>query len=169
MYERVRKQLKPGDVYSLKTPKGIAYLQFVDWPVGYIPCFRVLNGVHDKLLDNEHIQKLVNEEHRFITSIPFTAAKKDPTWNRVGNFVLLSKFSKLPPFVNGSWKDSPVFEDYWWIVKYTSKGERSVRVKELNEKQKDYPEDGVPSLDLLANRIASGWRPRDWYEKKRWK
>lgn len=167
MYERVRKQLKPGDVFSLKTPKGIAYLQFVDWPVGYIPCFRVLKGVYDKPLDNEHIQKLANKEHRFITSIPFTAAKKDPTWNRIGSFVLPSIFTKLQSFINDNLDLDPEFG--WHIISYTSEGRKSVFVDKLTEEQKDYPEDGVSSLDLLADRIASGWQPRDWYEKKRWK
>ncbi len=166
--ERDRKLLKPGDVYSLDTPKGIAYLQFVEWPAGHIPCFRVLQGVYKHPITNERIQKLAYKSHRFITSIPIVSAKKDSTWRRQGGFVLPVKYAKLPPFVNDS---TDIFgSKYGWaIVRYTNDGRVETHVDKLSEEQKDYPEDGVSAMDLLADRIASGWRPRDWYEKKRWK
>ena len=157
------KTLDTGTMFELQTPAGLAYLQFVGEVENLGPLFRVLEGLYANSLGEDELKKIANLPHQFMTFFPYVGARRQKLARNVGVVAVPKRFAALPPIIN----DLREFTGAFHIGFPT--GEPELRLVELSEEQKNYPEAGVPAADLLGERIAAGWRPRDWYEKKRWK
>lgn len=152
-----------GSIYELRIPTGLAYLQFVGEVKNHGPLFRVLNGIYKQPLEETDLERIVKLQHQFYTIFPFVGARRQKYARLMTTIPVPASFSDLPPLINDQRDLTGAFHIIF------STGQPSLVVKELTEEQKDYPEAGVPAADLLGGRIASGWRPRDWYERRRWK
>lgn len=154
-----------GEIHELKTPAGLAYLQYIGLATGEIgPLFRVLDGIFDEPCSHEELTHLVEKPEQFIVIFPFIGARRQGLSRKVTTIQVPRQFAGIPPIIYDERDLSGAFH----IVFPSGRPPLTVH-GELSEEQKKYPQAGVPAADLLGERIASGWRPRDWYEHKRWK
>lgn len=154
-----RKKLTIGDVYQLKTPKGWAYLQFIQKPIGTAPMFRVLDVLASKPLSQEEIEQAVLSPERFTILLGILVAVRWKLAEYVCNIPLPDDYTPPRYRIN----DMRDLTGKWHIIDQETNESR--RVDTLSEKQKQFPLDVIPAPDLLAERIASGWTPKDWYNR----
>jgi hypothetical protein len=153
--ERVRPRI--GDILEFPLLNGkLAYIQFVnnyrEKPV-WGPLIRVLPGIYSKRPDD--ILALARKKEVFVTFVPITHCMKE--------FRIVEN-GPVPDHLNNKW---PLFKAYnenyetknriWWLWD----GKKEWRVGKLSPEHIDLPMRELIDLQVLEDRIVSGWRPRN--------
>jgi hypothetical protein len=153
-----RKRPRIGDVVEVRVPgKGFAYLQYVNFhrdPPGYGYLVRVLPGIFKRRPDS--VAELAAAAELWFAFTTLGSACHRGEARIVGN-------ESIPEHAR-SW---PIFKAYndcfgtgektWFIWD----GVRSWRVGKLPKKYYDGSMEQVVTLDIVTDRIATGWMPRD--------
>ena len=148
---------KIGDVYEIKTSKGMSYFQYTHEytkPPKWGSLIRVLGGFYQKRPSSEEIQNIVNKKHRFQTFCFLQAALRDGEVKFVENFEIPLFAQNFPIFrgTNSMPKRNPL-DKIWWLWD----GENEWRVGKLSlEDQMKYPLDGVCDATALVGNIETG-------------
>ena len=147
--------VKPGDVFEIDTPIGKAYFQVTLFDPGQGHLIRVLPGGFETTPD---LEALVSVTERFWLYFPLGAAWRRKIVKRVSNEAIPEAarrrlLMRSPGHVEGGRVER------WAIVD----GDRIVKwVPTLTDAERNMQTSGTWNDTLLIERIASGWRPRDW-------
>lgn len=148
---------KIGDVYEIKTNKGLAYFQYTHEhtkPPKWGSLIRILSGFYQKSPSDDEIQVIVNEKHRFHTFCYLNDAIKEKEVTFVGNFETPLFAQSFPVFkgTNSMPKRNPL-DKIWWLWD----GEKSWKVGRLSLKeQMKYPIKKLCDATALARNIETG-------------
>jgi hypothetical protein len=148
---------KIGDVYEIKTSKGLSYFQYTHEytkPPKWGSLIRVLDGFYQERPSMEEIYAIVNKKHRFQTFCFLQAALKESSVEFVENMDIPEKFKKFPIFkgTNSMPKRDPL-DKIWWLWD----GEKSWRVGKLTiEEQMKYPVKELCDAAALIGNIEKG-------------
>ncbi len=148
---------KIGDVFEVKTSKGLAYFQYTHEhknPPSWGSLVRVLQGFYNSRPSSNELEKLVELPHRFQTFCFLQHGIKEGEVMLIGNFPIPSFVKKFPIFKNTNTDPKkPSIEKVWWLWD----GEKSWKVGKLSlEDQKKYPFHGACDIPALIMNIETG-------------
>lgn len=151
-------KIKYGDLFQIKTSKGLAYFQCVkETSATECEVIRILPGVFEST-DNINLNALIELKEVFFVQFPLKYALKQNVIKLIGNYPV-PKDVQLPKF----YRDKHIVKNEfvsWHIINSDTLHIRSV--KELSEDEKKLSPAGIWNDTLLAERIAEGWKPEDW-------
>ena len=146
-----------GDVFEIRTPHGLGYLQYVRNDPNHGELIRVLRPI--LAVRPVQFDILASEKERFITYFPLSAAHAKQIVKRVANEPIPDEF-RTQPIMRSPGKIDPerrVVES-WWIIDR----DREYLVTSLTEEQKHLPIDGIINDTLLIELLMTDWRPSDY-------
>lgn len=149
-------KIKIGDLFSINTPKGKAYLHYVykDNTIGR-ELTRVLPGLF--LKDSDNLSELVKAKELFLLFFPLCAAYKRKIVEFVGNFPIDNfkkpRYMREEEIVRGEFKG-------WYIIE-TDTWHREL-VKDLTDEQRKLSDWGTWNDTLLIKRLVDGWTLEKW-------
>jgi hypothetical protein len=147
------KKIKIGDVFELRTGKGLAYAQCTHHHDEYEHLVRVLPGFFTKR--PRGFQELVGQPTRFCTFVALQTAVNKKAIEIVANEAVPPEAQTLPRFRNGVPNKTTNKVDTWWLWD----GERQWLVGILSEEQRRLPILGTVTEERLIEQIVSGWTP----------
>jgi len=147
--------VKLGDLFSIITSKGYAYLHYAyhDHSIGDM--VRVLPGIYLEQPDN--LETLVNKDEMFNVFFPLKPAIKKKKVTKLGNYSLNG--FKVPNKMRIDHHVKGVFIG-WHIVDIDS-WQREL-VTSLSDSQKKLSPWGVWNDTLLIERLEEGWSIDNW-------
>jgi hypothetical protein len=142
-----------GDVFEIKTPNGLAYLQFTlkDSEFGHL--IRVLPGFFSKR--PSQVNEVVEKPELFFVFFPVDAAVKKGILARVTNEKIPVWAQKQPLMRRSGLRNREGKALTWFIWD----GEKEIRVDELNKGQKKLSLAEIWNDTLLVERLCEGWLP----------
>lgn len=149
---RSRKVPRLGDILELPTPKGLAYVQYTHQLTKYGDLLRVLPGVYDARPPK--FATLAQQRERFVLLFPLGAAVRQEIMAIVSNEEIPEASRALPVFRRRGAITPGTSNVEWWLIQ---DGDRSWRVDQLTDEQRDLPILGIWNDTLLIERIVSGW------------
>lgn len=144
--------MRTGDVFSIDTPTGTAYFQFVKKLALMGSVIRVLPGTYGNTPD---LDALVEQPTNFWIFFPVSAALKQGAIQKVNTFKIPQHSQKPPIFRAGVIDPSTGRVETWWFWD----GEKEWRVGEITDEQRKLPIRGAWNNTLLVERIVEGWLP----------
>ena len=151
------KKITIGDVFSINTPKGIAYFQYVYKDSDGIELIRILPGLFSNIPAD--LGDLVRQKELFFISFPLSAAYRKKIVELVGGYSIPEDFQR-PKFmrIRNADRDGNLIN--WYIVDTdTLKREK---VLELTEEQKKLSPWGSWNDTFLIERLTEGWTLDKW-------
>jgi hypothetical protein len=156
MKSGARKVPRLGDVIEIPTPGGLAYLQYTHDHQRYGALVRILPGLFETRPGE--ISTLVQQRERFVVFFPLRAAVRQGIVEIVSSEPIPEPSVPFPLFrARGAIKPG-TNRVLWWAL---WDGQAYHRLGELSPEQRDLPIVGIWNDTLLAERIASGWSPKD--------
>ena len=151
------RRIKPGDVFELETPKGLAYIQYIHTDPMMGELIRALYPLHERR-PSSLIQAASGAE-RFHTFFPLRAALAKQVVLYVEN-VELPAHLKRPPMmrVPGRINGAAKRVETWWIWD----GARSWVVDDLTEEQRQFSIKAVVNDTWLIHHIITDWTPSQY-------
>lgn len=148
-----KNKIKLGDVFEIKTKKGLAYAQYVLRNSEMGALIRVLPGFHETR--PVRFIEVVAQSESFVTFFPLQAAIDRDIFEVVANEPVPAKSKKLPLFRARGHIDREGFVHDWRLWD----GDKSVRVGKLAPEQRKLPIKEIWNDTLLIERIEEGWTP----------
>lgn len=147
----------PGDVYEVKTPKGLGYFQYVCTNREMGELIRVLPGTHHQ--QSHDFFNVASQEELCFVYFPLAAAVRRNLVRHAGHAALPPHAREHPEMRAPGFIDSSGRVHNWFFWD----GERwKGRVDKLTPAQARLSIAEVWNDTLLAERIAANWRPEDW-------
>lgn len=154
-FKSKQSRTKCGDVFEIKTARGFGYFQLSNKHPEYGQLVRVLPGVYPERPAD--LERLVGEKEVFFIFFPATAAASKGLVEKVGDFAIPIWAQGIPLMRRPGARGPGGKVLSWFIV--SDRGEKLV--KELDENQRQLSLAVIWNDTLLAERIASGWKPSD--------
>ena len=149
------KILKIGDIFEIRTPKGLAYMQYTlkDAAMGHL--IRILPGIFKDRPDS--FKNIALSKELYFIFFPLAAAVNRKIVSFVANEEIPSWARKKPIMKRegGITREGKVLN--WFI----NEGERQIIVDSLTEEQKKYSPEAIWNDTMLIERICKGWLPKD--------
>ncbi|VVE72757.1 hypothetical protein PCA31118_04304 [Pandoraea captiosa] len=145
--------IKIGDIFSIRTSRGLAYFQYVMKHKIMGSMIRVLPGVFEE--PPEDMASLVNEVTNFFIFFPVAGALKLGGISKVGNFEIPEYSRGMPLFRAGNANSVTKRVENWWLWD----GEKEWMVGEITDDQRKLPIRQIWNDTLLIKRIEDGWLP----------
>lgn len=156
---RTFKRLMLGDVIEIPlSRKSLAYAQYTHYhrdPPVFGHLIRVLPGIFRKR--PESFADLVQQQERFYTFFPAGPAVHRGWVTIVAHEEIPERCRAFPVFKSTN-ALGPTRDTNWFIWDGKS---HAVKVDKLTSDQFDLPIKEIIPLDVLVERIESGWSPRD--------
>lgn len=144
--------LRPGAVLELRTPKGLAYVQYVGKHPEYGDVIRVLRGLYDNRCTNF---AEVTEQPAYFGFYSAHAAVKEGLVEIVSTIPLAENVG-VPDQLRRAGARERGGKVLTWIVE--NGGVEQVR-QSLSELERKLPIAAIWDHELLIRRISSGWTP----------
>lgn len=148
-------KIKVGDIFEINTPKGKAYLHYINKDPITGELIRVLQGLYSERPVN--FNELASLKERYIISFPLTAATKQKIVEPVGSYSA-SDFSK-PKLMRTEHNVRGEFLG-WYIID-TDTWQRQL-VKILTPEQKKLSPWGIWNDTLLIENLTNDWSLEKW-------
>ena len=150
-----RRRPRPGDVFQLRTPKGLAYLQYTikDPLLGYL--IRVLPGLFEG--PPECFADLAAQEEQFFVFFPLGGA----VYRGIVQWVaheLIPEWAQMVPPMRVPWG---IRRDGRFVRWKICDGDTETLADELTDDQKKLSPGVIWNDTLLIERICQGWKPED--------
>lgn len=146
-----------GDVFEIKTSKGLAYFQYTheySKPPKWGSLVRILHGFYGKRLSQEELSEVVKKPHRFQIFLFLNHAIQEKEVFFVGNFEIPDFAQKFPIFKN---TNTPPKGDQKEAIWSLWDGEKSWRVGKLSEEEQlKYPFHSLCDASALSIKIERG-------------
>ena len=149
------KRIKLGDIFEIKTSKGLVYIQYVHKNNLNLEMIKVYDGIFNQGPENLEYLKVGKE--RFFVHFPLLAAYKQGIVEFVCNQGI-GDF-KMPQYMRTPHKIRDEF--LGWHIVNTESMQRSL-VTSLSEDQRKLSPWGVWNDTLLKERLESGWSLENW-------
>lgn len=146
-------KIKLGDIFEIKTRKGLAYAQYVLWNSEMGALIRVLPGFHEARPMS--FSEVTGHVERFVTFFPLQAAIDQEIFEVVANEPVPEHSRKLPLFRARGHIDREGFVHDWRLWD----GEKSTRIGRLAPEQRKLPIKEIWNDTLLIERIEEEWTP----------
>jgi len=146
-------KIKPGDVFEIKTRKGLAYAQYVLRNSEMGSLIRVLPGFHEAR--PTRFSELSRQDEQFVTFFPLQAAIDQDIFEVIANEPVPEKSRELPLFRARGHIDREGFVHDWRLWD----GEKSTRIGKLAPDQRKLPIKEIWNDTLLIERIEEEWTP----------
>ena len=151
------KRIAIGDVFSINTPKGNAYFQYVYLNKNNIELIRILPGLFEETPTD--LEGLVRKKELFLISFPLAAAYRRKLVEFVGSYQIPAGFQR-PKYMREDNVDRNGNLINWYIVDTdTLKREK---VLELTDEQKKFSPFEIWNDTLLVERLTEGWTLDKW-------
>lgn len=147
------KKIKLGDIFEIKTPKGLAYIQYTCSHDAYGQLIRVLPGIFD--VRPVSFDQLSQAKELYFVFFPVKAAVFRNIITSVANEPIPYFAQQFPPMRTRGGIDSDGKVLNWWIC--DAKGR--IIVDKLNEEQRHYSLMEIWNDTMLIECICSGWMP----------
>lgn len=148
-----RAKARLGDIIEIKTPKGLAYAQYMHKNAEYGHLIRVLPGLFGSR--PETFDKLANMKELYFIFFPLDAAVSRGIVTIISNEKIPQWTQKFPLMRRAGGRASGGKVLNWWIWD----GEREWRVDKLDDEQKKLSIAAIWNDTLLIQRICEGWLP----------
>lgn len=149
------KKIKLGDIFEITTPKGKAYLHYVNKDKTTGELIRVLQGLYKE--EPTDLDKLVGSSELFYVSFPLSYAYKKGIVKVVGNYNPLifdiPKYMRSEHIIKGNFLG--------WHIINTNTWERTL-VKNLTDEQKKLSPWGIWNDTLLIEKLTNNWNLDKW-------
>jgi|LakMenEpi03Aug12_release.lakeMendotaPanAssembly.Ray.scaffolds.fasta_scaffold35260_7 hypothetical protein len=154
-------KLGTGTIYEVLTPRGFAYLQFVQWRQDWeYELLRVVpRYFKTRVVDTD---ELPIDIERYYTWCSLRGAIKKKWVSVVGRMEIASKW-KSPPEFRSYRPALPIEDAQSWAFCVDAKKQiwKKVTVAEMSEQQKDLPPDDLIGFASLLLQLCTNWHPRD--------
>jgi hypothetical protein len=147
---------KPGDVYQISTPKGLAYFQYIRKDDEYGHLIRILPGIFETIPAS--FCELTQSKELYFIFFPLAAAVSKGIVKHVASEPLPVSAQKPPTMRRPGGRAAGGKVLNWWLR--GPNGEEK-KVDNLNEEQKRYSLAVIWNDTLLVERICSGWSPEN--------
>jgi hypothetical protein len=156
--EKQRKRPRLGDLIEVKVPgKGLAYLQYVNFhrdPPGYGYLVRVLRGVFQTRPSS--FEELIAAPELWFAFVALRSAIRDGHATIVSTESVPQHAQRWPMF-KGYNENIESGKKTWFLWN----GSERRKVGELPPEYYDCSMEQVVTLDIVTDRIATGWMPRN--------
>jgi len=146
-------KIRAGDVFEVKTKRGLAYAQYVMRNLEMGALIRVLPGLHKTRPVS--LTEVVAQQEQFVTFFPLQAAIDQEVFEIVAHETVPDESRKMPLFRARGHIDREGFVHDWRLWD----GEKSTRVGKLTPEQRKFPIKEIWNDTLLIERIEQGWTP----------
>ena len=151
-------KFKFGDIFELKTSKGLAYLQYVNEytkPPNYGKLVRVLDGTfQDRPTD---FKQLVKRKELFYTFIPLSVSVRRKDIQLVEHEEVTKEFKKMPIFrTEGINETRTGFVNQWGLWD----GNERRKIGNLKQKYINISSLATCNTAYIRERIEMGWLPK---------
>jgi hypothetical protein len=146
-------RIQPGDVFEIKTKKGLAYAQYVLKNAEMGTLIRVLPSVYAIRPDSFH--EVVSQPERFVTFFPLQAAADKGIVEIVAHESIPPSSGTMPLFRARGHIDRDGYVHDWRLWD----GEKSVHIGKLSHEQRKLPIKELWNDTLLIERIEQEWTP----------
>jgi hypothetical protein len=150
------RKIKIGDVFSITTPKGKAYFQYVYDNKEICELIRVLPGIYTEAPFD--LLRFVAEKEMYMVHFPLKAALKKGIIDFVGDFGLPKNF-ELPQIMRIDYSDAEGNQG-WHIVNYNTW--QRVYVKTLSREQLKLSPWEIWNDTMLIERLSDNWNLEQW-------
>ena len=144
---------RPGDIFEISTPRGLAYAQVTHHHPQYGALIRVLPGLFDARPAS--FDDLSGRPERFRAFFPLQAAVSRGLVTLVAHAPIPAGAQAFPTFRAGVVDPATGKVAVWWFWD----GQREWRAGPLTDADRRMPIRGVWNDTLLVERIVSGWTP----------
>lgn len=148
------KRIKKGDLFEIKTSKGLSYIHYIYYDNELGELIRVLPGKYSVRPDN--MKELVQRNELYVVFFSVSIAFKKGLIELVYNQNILNekpKFMRTPHIIRN--------EFLGWHIINTDTWERKL-VDELSPFQKKLSPWGIWNYTLLKERIEENWDLENW-------
>jgi len=154
----MRRELQIGDVFEINTPRGVAFLQYLNRDALMGEFIRVFAGTHAERPAS--LESIVTPNEQFLAFFPVTAAERKKIVTFVGSAKVPSRLNEFP-VLRAPGRIDPVRRkiENWRLWD----GKRSWGVDQLSEAERDLSVKEIVGAPILVDRIVTGWVPRDYY------
>ena len=139
-----------GDVFEVKTSKGLAYIQFSIWNTEWGYLVRVLPGFFDSQPD---LESLVSGRECYVAFVTLNLAIRYGEVQFARRCLVPDNAKRLTLFRSGNSGSGRIRS--WWLWDGTSSWE----VGTLREEQRNLPLKELVTGPALIARLESGWTP----------
>jgi hypothetical protein len=146
---------KIGDVFEIRTQKGLAYGMFTHYKQGYGAVIRIFDRVYPSRPAS--IAEILKNAVQFTTFFPLSAAVSQELFEVVGNSEVPGELEDFPVFRTGMRNPLNSHIESWSLWD----GERSLKVGKLTRDQYRLPIRSIWNDSILINRVENGWRPEN--------
>jgi hypothetical protein len=155
-----RGQLKRGDVFEIRTDKGLAYVQYTHDHKDLGPLVRVLPGMFSSRPDN--LKGLVVGPTRFVVFYPIVDAARRSLAQLIGSFPIPNHADAFPLM---KWVKPKLDGTLEWSL---WDGRTHVRdgIRSLSHEEMDLPDVTIFNHDYLLERLVSDWSWRQETERE---
>ena len=144
------KRIKIGDVFEIRTAKGLAYGQYTHKHHVFPSLVRILPGLFPSR--PEDLAEIVGRKELFVVFFPLQSAINQSIFQIVGNFQVPESAQRFPVFRAGA-PDPTGKVQVWWLWD----GQKEWKVGQLTEEQRGLPIRNIWNDTLLVERIEEGW------------
>ncbi|HRQ38871.1 MAG TPA: hypothetical protein PLD25_13270 [Chloroflexota bacterium] len=155
MKKKGEARLQIGDILEILTSKGFAYMQYTHKHPVYGYLVRILPGLYESPVSS--YSEIVSYPERFFVFVPLLLGLRQGKTKIVHNEPVPFHAQRFPLMRVEGWIDKSGKVQDWWLWD----GEREWRIENLTQEQKTLSIRGVWGFELLAERIASDWIPRN--------
>lgn len=151
---------KLGDVFEIRTDKGLAYIQYTHDHKDFGALVRVLPGLFSRRPDN--VNALVFGPTRFVVFYPIVDAAKRSLAQLIGSFPIPDHADAFPLM---KWVKPKLDGSLEWSV---WNGRTHIRdgIRSLSEEEMELPEVTIFDHDYLLQRLVSNWSWRQETERE---
>lgn len=148
------KRVKIGDLFEVRTSKGLVYGQYTHKNNEYGTLIRIFFGFYSTRPND--LTVICSRPLQFTVFFPIQRAVNLDLITHCGNFPVTAENAVFPIFRSASRsKSGERSADNWWIWD----GETSKRLERvLTEEEKKYPVEGIISHPLLVERAENQYR-----------
>jgi hypothetical protein len=148
-------KLEKGQVYSINTPNGYGFIQYIETDSLGVEYVRILNPIK---ASEEISQDEINHQQRWCCVFPLKAAHNRSVINYVGLFELPPKYkieywTRSPHNVRG--------EHLGWHIVHRDTLERKLK-KSLRRRHLKLSPHGIFNVTLIRERLESNWKLSNW-------
>ena len=148
-------RINPGEIFEIKTSKGLAYLHYFHLDSNKISWLRVLPGLYTERPDN--LEELAATKEKYIVQFMIGIAYHRKYVEKVG-FYPVDSFEKPLLMRSPEWRKG---EFLGWYIINTDTLYRNL-FKELTSEQKQLSDWGIWSYPLLLDRLENNLSLESW-------
>lgn len=144
-----------GDVFEVKTSKGLSYFQYVNKSDKYGDLIRVLSGYFQAR--PKDFAPIVTKTELFYAFVPLHYKNQQQYFEKIGNANVPKEFKKIPPFrMAGLNRDhkTKIIKD-WWLWK----DGKQIHIGTINDQLKKLENLGTMNLKSVVNAFEREYIP----------